>query len=111
MLIFCFSSCILDDETNNFKFNDMSNIVHIDEKLFYFTRTQKIYYLRPRGVEPHGEIQSKCYVPKIMFICAVARPIFANDGQLIFDGKIEIFPFTSQVPAQRSSKNRKRGKT
>ena len=39
-----------------------------------------------------------------MFICVVARLVFSNEGELIFDGKIGIFPFT-----QRSSKNRKRG--
>ncbi|XP_057530016.1 uncharacterized protein LOC130808575 [Amaranthus tricolor] len=46
-LIFCLSSCILDDEGINFRFNDMSNSVHIDEKLFYLTRTQQTYYLTP----------------------------------------------------------------
>lgn len=46
---------------------------------------------------------------KTIFMCAVSRPIFSNDGQLIFDGKIGIFSFISQVPAQRSSKNRMRG--
>ena len=87
----------------------MSNVVHIDEKFFYLTRTQQTYFLKPGEVEPHREIQSKKYEPKILFMCAVARPIFYNKGELIFDGKIGIFPFTSQVSAQRSSKNRKRG--
>ena len=47
-------------------------------------------------------------MPKIKFICAFARPIFSNEGELIFDGKIGIFPFTQEVSTQRSSKNRKR---
>ena len=99
-LMFCLSSCIVDDEGINFRFNDVSNIVHIDEKLFYFTRAaQQTYYLTPREEEPHRDIQSKRYVPKIMFMCAVAKPLFSNDGELIFDGKIGIFPFTTQVPA------------
>ena len=75
----------------NFRFNDMSNIVHIDEKLFYLTLG--------------GGTTSKSYVPKIMFMCAVAKPLFSNNGELIFDGKIGIFSFTTQVPAQRSSNN------
>ena len=44
-LIFCLSSCILDEQTSNFTFNDMSNVVHMDEKLFYITRTQQTFYL------------------------------------------------------------------
>ena len=44
-----------------------------------------------------------------MFMCAIARPIFSNEGELIFDGKIGIFSFTQEVATQRSSKNRKRG--
>ena len=30
-LFFCISSCIYDEQTNAFKFSDMSNIIHIDE--------------------------------------------------------------------------------
>lgn len=44
-----------------------------------------------------------------MFMCAVANPIYANNGDVVFDGKIGIFPFTHQVLAQRNSKNRRRG--
>ena len=40
-LFFCISSCSYDEQTDAFKFSDMSNIVHIDEKLFYLTRTQQ----------------------------------------------------------------------
>ena len=77
----------------------MSNIVHIDEKLFYLTRIQQTYYLKPGEKESHREIQSKRYVPKIMFMYVVAKPLFSNDGELIFDGKLGIFSFTTRVPA------------
>ncbi|XP_057529901.1 uncharacterized protein LOC130808440 [Amaranthus tricolor] len=87
----------------------MTNVVHIDEKLFYITRTQQTFYLTQDEIEPHREIQSKRFIPKIMFMCAVARPIFSIEGEMIFDGKIGIFPFTHEVAAQRNSKNRKRG--
>ena len=65
-LFFCISSCIYDEQTYAFKFSDMSNIVHIDEKLFYLTRTQQTYYLTPGEPEPHRELQSKRFVPKII---------------------------------------------
>ncbi|XP_057543524.1 uncharacterized protein LOC130821758 [Amaranthus tricolor] len=87
----------------------MLNVVHIDEKLFYITRTQQTFYLTPDEIEPHREIQSKRFVPKFMFMCAVARPIFSSKGEMVFDGKIGIFPFTHEVATQRSSKHRKRG--
>ncbi|XP_042067053.1 uncharacterized protein LOC121810323 [Salvia splendens] len=45
----------------------------------------------------------------IVHIDEKCRPMFASDGQPIFDGKIGIFPFTQQVPAKRKSKNRPRG--
>ncbi|XP_057535502.1 uncharacterized protein LOC130813678 [Amaranthus tricolor] len=108
-LIFYLTSCILDEQTSNFTFNKMSNVVHIDEKLFYITRTQQTFYLIQDEIEPHREIQFKRFVPNIMFMCAVARPIFSSEGEMIFDGKIGIFPFTHEVAAQRSSKNRKSG--
>ena len=87
----------------------MLNVVHIDEKLFYITRIQQTYYLTPGEVEPYSEIQSKRFVPKIMFMCVVPTPIFSNECELIVDGKIGVLPFTHEVAAQRSSKNRKKG--
>ena len=108
-LFFCISSCIYDEQTYGFKFSDMSNIVHIDEKLFYLTITQKTYYLTPGEPEPHRKIQSKRFIPKIILMCAVAKPMYSNEGELIFDRKIIIFPFTAQVLAQRRSKNKNRG--
>ena len=94
-LFFCISSCIYDEQTNAFKFSDMSNIVHIDKNLFYLTRTQQTYYLTPGEPEPHKEIQSKRFVPNIMFMCAVPKPMYSSEGELIFNGNIGIFPFTA----------------
>ena len=33
-------------------------------------------------------VQSKRYITKVMFLPAVARPIFAADGSVLFDGKV-----------------------
>ncbi|XP_042065319.1 uncharacterized protein LOC121808811 [Salvia splendens] len=60
------------------KYHPMHNVVHIDEKWFYVTKTSE-------------------------------RPHFAENGEVIFDGKIAIFPFTTMEPAKRKSKNRPRG--
>ena len=41
-----------------------------------------------------------------MFMCAVCRSLFDVHSEVLFDGKIGIFPFNKQVIAKRSSKNR-----
>ena len=47
--------------------------------------------------------------PKNNVLCVVANPIFLTNDDVFFDGKIGIWPFITQEPAKRSSKNRKRG--
>lgn len=39
----------------------------------------------------------------------MSRPIIAEDGTVIFDGKIGVFPFTKKVAAYRSSIHRQAG--
>ena len=90
-------------------FHGMHNIVHIDEKWFYMTKTSDMYYLLPDEDEPYRSCKSKRYITKVMFMCAVSRPQFDSEGQPTYDGKVGIFPFTEAVPAQRKSKNRDRG--
>ncbi|XP_057803284.1 uncharacterized protein LOC131018588 [Salvia miltiorrhiza] len=92
-----------------FTFKGMHNVVHIDEKWFYMSNVAERYYLLPHEEDPYRTCKSKRFIQKIMFLCAVTRPIFNETGEMIFDGKIGIFPFTEVVPAQRNSKNRVRG--
>ena len=108
-LSFALSKCEYNEQNDQFKFKPITNVVHIDEKHFYLTRETQSYYLAPGEVEPHRECQSKRFIPKIMFMCAVTKPIFTTEGDVFFDGKIGIWPFITQEPAKRSSKNRKRG--
>ncbi|XP_057779623.1 uncharacterized protein LOC130998210 [Salvia miltiorrhiza] len=91
------------------KFQSMYNTIHIDEKWFYRTKTNDRYYILPNEEEPYRTCKSKRYIEKIMFMCAVARPIFGLDGRCIFDGKFGIFPFTTMEATQRNSKNRMKG--
>ncbi|XP_010679495.2 uncharacterized protein LOC104894846 [Beta vulgaris subsp. vulgaris] len=87
----------------------MRNVVHIDEKWFYMTRKRVRAYLHPREKTPWRKIKNKNFIPKAMFIAAVARPRWNQDGSCAFNGKIGIWAFTKQVPAQRRSNNRPRG--
>ncbi|XP_010431358.1 PREDICTED: uncharacterized protein LOC104715665 [Camelina sativa] len=108
-LQFCIS--MLDKHTipHEPKFVDMYNMVHIDEKWFYMTKKTENYYLLPTEEEPLRTCQSKNYIGKVMFLAAMARPRFDEEGTEIFSGKIGIFPFVTMEPAKRRSKNREAG--
>ncbi|XP_042026612.1 uncharacterized protein LOC121773756 [Salvia splendens] len=90
-------------------YHSMHNIVHIDEKWFYMTKTSDRYYLLPDEDVPYKSCKSKRFITKVMFMATVSRPLCGPDGEIIFDGKIGLFPFTEQILAQRSSKNRTEG--
>ncbi|XP_047962003.1 uncharacterized protein LOC125206824 [Salvia hispanica] len=90
-------------------YHSLHNIVHIDEKWFYMTKTSDRYYLLSDEDEPYRSCKSKRFITKVMFMAAVCRPLIGSDGEIIFDGKIGLFPFTEIVPAKRSSKNRPKG--
>ncbi|XP_057517075.1 uncharacterized protein LOC130798203 [Amaranthus tricolor] len=58
---------------------------------------------------PYKAAKSSKFIPKAMFLGAVARPKWNRFGQCTFDRKIGIFPFINRVVAPRDSKNRPRG--
>ncbi|XP_042043627.1 uncharacterized protein LOC121789191 [Salvia splendens] len=90
-------------------YHSMHNIVHIDEKWIYMTKTSDRYYLLSDEDVPYRSCKSKRFITKVMFMAAVSRPLIGSDGEIIFDGKIGLFSFTEEVPAKRSSKNRPKG--
>ncbi|XP_063942703.1 uncharacterized protein LOC135150363 [Daucus carota subsp. sativus] len=87
----------------------MYNVVHIDEKWFYMTRHAQKFYMLPCEEELHRTCKSKRFITKVMFMSAIARPRYNEDGVCTFDGKIGIFPFTTLEAAKRASKNRAKG--
>ncbi|XP_058745183.1 uncharacterized protein LOC131617899 [Vicia villosa] len=88
------------------KFKSMHNVVHIDEKWFYISKKSPNYYLLANEVDPYRTCKNKNYISKVMFLVAVARPRFDNEGNEIFSGKIGVFPLVNKVPARRLSVNR-----
>ncbi|XP_060215627.1 uncharacterized protein LOC132642464 [Lycium barbarum] len=115
MIQFCLSMIVSSTLRSNPMFLDMYNYVHIDEKWFFLTETSERYYFLPEEEEeeeeanPYRSCQSKNFITKIMFMAAVARPRYDEDGIELFSGKIGIFPFVFQGPAKRNSKNRVAG--
>ncbi|XP_042051481.1 uncharacterized protein LOC121796763 [Salvia splendens] len=108
-LRFTVESLEFDRILNKIRFMNMHNTIHIDEKWFYMTKGTQRFYLAPGEQEPHRTCKNKKFISKIMFMCAVCRPLFGVHGEVLFDRKIGIFPFTKQVAAKRSSKNRQTG--
>lgn len=107
-LEFCLSK--VNHATNgDFLFDDLYDYVHIDEKWFYLTKIKRSYYLMLNEEEPERNCKSKRFITKVMFMAAVARPRYDTHRKHYFDGKIGIWPFVYQEPAQRNSKNRAKG--
>ena len=105
-LAFCLRKLKRESLDTNPEFEEMFDVVHIDEKWFFQTKETERYYLLPEETDPVRTCKSKRFITKIMFLAAVARPQFDEDNNILFDGKIGIFPFVYKEPAQRSSKNR-----
>ena len=83
--------------------------IHDDEKWFFVDEVECKFYLLEDEEEPHRTTRHKSHIPKIMFLCAVARPRWDAHRGHRWDGKLGIWPFAKQVAAQRSSRNIPRG--
>ncbi|KAL6525190.1 hypothetical protein OROMI_030783 [Orobanche minor] len=105
-LQFCLSMLEESPSSNDPKSKGMYNYVHIDEKWFYMTKKDQTYYLLAIEGDPDRSCQSKNFIEKVMFLAATARPRFDDNGRLVFDGKIGCWPFVTEQPAQRNSRNR-----
>ena len=73
--------------------------IHVDEKWFYAFKTGAWLYLPP-GVEPPILVcKSKRFIPKVMFIAAVAEP----RPEFNFDGRILSMPIVSKEHYQNNA--------
>jgi len=101
-------------ENGNMVYDSGYDEVHIDEKWFDLTpEASKIYITKTEKELNVSSIQRKTrhksHIVKVMFLAAVARPQFNNQGDCVFDGKIGLWPFVEKVPAKRNSKRRPKG--
>ncbi|XP_047260271.1 uncharacterized protein LOC124893259 [Capsicum annuum] len=85
-LQYCLS--MIDQNTMHINpmFMNMFNYVHIDEKWFFLSKKVERYYLLPGEHEPdpYRSSKSKNFIPKVMFMAAVARPRFDENGIELF---------------------------
>uniref|UniRef100_A0A8I6X937 Uncharacterized protein n=1 Tax=Hordeum vulgare subsp. vulgare TaxID=112509 RepID=A0A8I6X937_HORVV len=109
-LKFCIS--MLDElwiSTSRPLFKPMTNIVHIDEKWYDMTRAKNTYYLLPGEPPPVRTVPNTNSIGKVMFLTAVAKPRYNDDGEVTFNGKIGTWAFVEETEAVRKSKNRAKG--
>ena len=97
------------DKNNTSKFENMEDLIHIDEKWFYLTKDGQRFIIVADEEEPYRHVQHKSFLTKVMFLCVVARPRYDSRRNAWFDGKIGIWPIGKWEPAKRSSKKRAKG--
>ncbi|ETO77134.1 hypothetical protein F444_07635 [Phytophthora nicotianae P1976] len=96
----------IDDAIHNFE--PMENVIHIDEKWFNQDTNTRTYMFLEGGLPPQRDRKSKNFIPKTMFLAAVARPRYDFHRKCRWSGKIGIWALTEEYVAQRSSKYRPR---
>jgi hypothetical protein len=62
----------LDEDT--LTFDPGYDVVHVDEKWFNEDKDDRAYFLLDSEVPPPRSRKSKWFIPKTMFLAAVARP-------------------------------------
>jgi hypothetical protein len=94
-------------------YSDFYDSIHVDEKWFFLTEENMQYYTtkaeKEEGKTPKRLCAHKSHIIMVMFLAAVAQPIFDNDGRCIFDGKIGLWPFVEFIAAKRLSNRRAKG--
>ncbi|ETV94433.1 hypothetical protein H310_11758 [Aphanomyces invadans] len=78
------------------EFYNLWDVVHLDEKWFIADKDRRKVYLVPREAPPERAWMSKRFVPKVMFLAAVARPRYDEVRGEVFSGKIGMWPCSLQ---------------
>jgi hypothetical protein len=97
------------DPTNPSLYQDMMDMIHVDEKWFFLTQDKEKYLLTPSEEEPYCTVCHKSHITKVMFICAIAWPRYDEHLKEWWDGKLGIWPVGDMVETQRRSSIRPRG--
>ncbi|POM59945.1 hypothetical protein PHPALM_31254 [Phytophthora palmivora] len=98
-------------DEDSLRFEPMDNVIHIDEKWLYDDIDKRSYLVFEDENVPQRGRRSKHFMPKTMFLAAVARTRYNRDGELVWNGKIGIWPLTEEYVALRRSRYRERGET
>jgi hypothetical protein len=90
---------MLDEQTlpNEPMFREMKSIIHMDEKWFNTTSKYTTYYMHPNEDDPHRIVRNKNAIEKVMFLSALGRHLYDEQGNCISDGKVGLWPFVRKV--------------
>ncbi|ETW02726.1 hypothetical protein H310_05227 [Aphanomyces invadans] len=91
------------------QFDNMWGIVHLGEKWFNADKDRRKVYLTRNESLSRRACKSKRFIPKVMFLAAVAHPRVDDDRSVLFNGKVGKWLFVKKVPAARNSRNRAAG--
>jgi hypothetical protein len=97
----------LDTELRSY--DDFLNSVHVDEKWFFLNEAELNMWITPGEATPKRRVKHKSHIIKVMFLAAIARPRYNEQGECTFDGKIGMWPIVERTQAQRTSNNRAAG--
>ena len=95
-----------------YQFYDGKNRIDIDEKWFYATQLKKRVRILPNDDRVDDVVtRHKSHIEKVMFLSVIGVPqtVMHEGVEIIFDGKIGIFPFIRIGVAQRASRLRPAG--
>ena len=74
----------------------------------FLTRDKERYLLANDEISCIRQGRNELATTEVTFLVATERPLFDKNGDVLFGGKIGLWPFVENVPAKRSSKNRKK---
>ena len=97
------------DKNNTSKLENMEDLIHIDEKMFYLTKDGQRFIIAADKEEPYRHVQHKSFLTMIMFLCAVARPRYDTRRNTWFNRKIGICPIGKWELVKQSSKKHAKG--
>ncbi|GMF45366.1 unnamed protein product [Phytophthora fragariaefolia] len=95
-------------DASTMQFDGGYDVVHIDEKWFNEDKEDRADLLLDGEKPPPRDRKSKRFIPKTMFLAAVARPRFDHNTGAMFDGKIGLWPLTETFVAKRDRVHRKK---
>ena len=101
--------CLDHIDPNTNLYDDMLDVIHLDEKWFNLTEVNKSCYLTSDETNPMRTTRHKGHIPRVMFLAAVARPRWDSRYNKNWDGKIGFWECVDMVEAQRSSRHHPRG--
>jgi hypothetical protein len=96
------SIAVLQYVERDCQFVGMFDKVHVDKKWFNKMFEKRCYLLvNHKEDNPNRSIRHKKHIPKIMFLCAQARPRHDPHRNCMWDGKLALIPIGHWVRAKR----------